>query len=57
MTQEEFAKAIGWAQSSLSECENNKRTPTIGNVNKVLKFAKLKKIKIKFEDFFPEDKE
>ncbi len=54
LDQRAFSKAIQCNQSYLSRMEREFHLPSHGLATRILKFAKLHKIKIRIEDLFPE---
>jgi transcriptional regulator with XRE-family HTH domain len=52
LNQTEFAEAIKCEQSFISKLERGKLTPSYAMAAKLLKFAKVHKVKVKIEDLF-----
>ncbi len=55
LTQAELAKTLGLSQAAIAEYETDTRMPSLKVANKLIKLAKSKKIKVKIDDFFPEE--
>lgn len=55
MTQVEFAKILGSSQAAISECENGTKTPSLKFSQKIVKFAKSKKMKLTLDDIFQDE--
>jgi repressor LexA len=49
-SQREFAELLGISQTAVSQYELGQKQPSLGVVNKILKFAKQNKVKIKLLD-------
>lgn len=50
MTQVDFAKALGTAQGNVSSWEAGKWKPSAALLNKMIKLAKNKNVKVSYED-------
>lgn len=55
LTQEDFAQELGSSQSAISEYEKGVKTPSLKVAQKIVKFAKTKKVKVTLNDIFPEE--
>ena len=50
-TQKQFAELLEISQTAISQYELNQKQPSLAVVNKILKFAKSNKVKIKLLDY------
>jgi len=55
LSQREFASELKISQTAVSQYELNQKEPSLTVMNKIIKYAKSKRIKIKLEDIFPDD--